>query len=344
MLRLKLTAQETAQIHSLLGDVSRRLPSVEDEGFQEELAVLAHRLPESVRGFLNRFRLGEPPAGVCCISGYPLDDEGLGPTPQHWRRGDDGTCTRAEQVLLLLLGSLLGDAFAWATQQDGRLVHDILPIQGNEDEQVGSGSRAPLMWHTEDAFHPHRSDYLGLLCLRNPGHVVTTVASIDEIRLDAAHAKILFEERFLIRPDPSYFERGDTAAMSQPAPADELKAAAYAAIDLMNSAPQKVSVLWGHPASPYLRVDPCFMDTPEDDEEARRALDALVAAINAALNELTLTPGEFCFIDNYKAVHGRKAFAASYDGRDRWLKRINITRDLRKSRALRRDGRSRVLY
>ena len=54
--------------------------------------------------------------------------------------------------------------------------------------------------------------------------------------------------------------------------------------------------------------------------------------------------GDFAFIDNYQAVHGRKPFRARYDGRDRWLKRINVVRDLRKSRESRLSAASRVLY
>jgi len=42
-------------------------------------------------------------------------------------------------------------------------------------------------------------------------------------------------------------------------------------------------------------------------------------------------------------VHGRRAFKARYDGRDRWFKRMSITRDLRKSRESRTDAASRVI-
>ncbi|WP_248963652.1 TauD/TfdA family dioxygenase [Sphaerisporangium perillae] len=41
--------------------------------------------------------------------------------------------------------------------------------------------------------------------------------------------------------------------------------------------------------------------------------------------DMSLESGEFCFIDNYRVVHGRKPFGARHDGTDRWLKRINVT-------------------
>ena len=53
---------------------------------------------------------------------------------------------------------------------------------------------------------------------------------------------------------------------------------------------------------------------------------------------LQLESGDFCFLDNFRVVHGRKPFRARYDGTDRWLKCLNISCDLRKSRAARRPG------
>lgn len=96
------------------------------------------------------------------------------------------------------------------------------------------------------------------------------------------------------------------------------------------------------PDAPYCRLDPYFMDPPEDPA-AREALDRLIRLINSHLEEVVLEPGEFCFIDNFKAVHGRRPFKARYDGQDRWLKRVNITRDLRRSRGSRPSSESRLL-
>jgi alpha-ketoglutarate-dependent taurine dioxygenase len=56
------------------------------------------------------------------------------------------------------------------------------------------------------------------------------------------------------------------------------------------------------------------------------------------LRDLRLEAGDFCFIDNFRVVHGRKPFTPRHDGTDRWLKRINVTCDLRKSRGARLGG------
>jgi alpha-ketoglutarate-dependent taurine dioxygenase len=69
----------------------------------------------------------------------------------------------------------------------------------------------------------------------------------------------------------------------------------------------------------------------------------LIKLIDESLTDLVLQAGDICFIDNYRAVHGRRPFKARYDGTDRWLKRVNIARDLRKSRGLRVSNLSRVI-
>jgi alpha-ketoglutarate-dependent taurine dioxygenase len=111
----------------------------------------------------------------------------------------------------------------------------------------------------------------------------------------------------------------------------------------MQRNPQRVAVLSGPSDAPYIRIDPYFMDAAEG-ASAQRAFDELVKEIDGNIQELVLAPGDTCFIDNFRAVHGRKPFKAKYNGRDRWLKRINITRDLRKSRAFRESGQSRVIF
>ena len=85
------------------------------------------------------------------------------------------------------------------------------------------------------------------------------------------------------------------------------------------------------------------MDPVRDNDEAQAALDELIRQVDEVIEDHALAPGDFIFVDNYKAVHGRKPFKAHYDGTDRWLKRVNITRDLRKSRDGRLSPDSRVI-
>jgi Fe(II)/alpha-ketoglutarate-dependent arginine beta-hydroxylase len=327
---IELHAGELDEIAKLVDRVSRGLTAVDDPRLLAEATVLAHEMPARVRAFVNAFRRDE--TGYCLIRGHQVSDDAIGRTPRHWQDDDIDARTLKEEVLLLLYGSLLGDVFGWATQQNGRLIHDVFPIEGHQQEQLGTGSEVLLTWHTEDAFHPYRADYLILACLRNPYAASTTVANVDDLQLSPHDIDVLFQNRFIIRPDESHLAKNNTTSDID-----------FSVIEAMAAAPPPVAVLFGNRQRPYLRADPYFMEIPRGDDEAREVFDRFVAAVDAHLVDVVLQPGDFCFIDNYKVVHGRRPFKARFDGTDRWLKRACITRDLRKSREMRSTMLSQII-
>ncbi|HLX08762.1 MAG TPA: guanitoxin biosynthesis L-enduracididine beta-hydroxylase GntD [Thermoanaerobaculia bacterium] len=335
--RFVLAPAEVDQVRSLLDDIVLRFPSAESPEFLREATVCAQELPRRLRLFLNDFRLLEPEPGCCLVSGWPVDDHKIGDTPRHWKHRVQPTPTFPEEAFLVLVGSLLGEPIAWATQQAGFLIHDIFPILGNEKEQLGTGSEETLTWHTEDAFHPCSADFLALLCLRNHDGIATTWGNLDAAQLSPGHREILFQPRYTIRPDESHLQKNSACPVT-----DAKLGAAYSQIQQMDSAPAKIAVLFGSRDRPYLRIDPYFMDPLADDPEAQAALDAVIAVIDSRMDELVGRPGDIFVIDNFRVVHGRNPFKARYDGRDRWLKRLNIARDLRKSRELRMGAESRA--
>jgi hypothetical protein len=166
----------------------------------------------------------------------------------------------------------------------------------------------------------------------------------SKLKLDPADRQILSEPRFYIRPDESHLPKNRHTVNPQLDNLGRLIEAAYERIHQMNTNPQKVPILFGDFQSPYMCLDPYFMDLDQLDPEARRALEALIQAIDEHIEEVALKAGDVCFIDNYRAVHGRNPFKARYDGNDRWLKRINITRDIRKSRNARLSSSARVIF
>jgi Fe(II)/alpha-ketoglutarate-dependent arginine beta-hydroxylase len=343
MLIVQLTPEDIRDIKSLATEIAERYTSVEDPAFLEGAPTYSQELPRSLRRRLNRFRLVEP-SGVCLIRGYPVDQERIGRTPANWKAKPVPSPTIEQDLVFFLCSGLLGDPIGWATQQQGYILHDILPIKGHEAEQMGSGSEAPLLWHTEDAFHPYRTDYLGLMCLRNPDAVETTYASMEDVRLDEETARILREPHFTIRPDESHLAKNRSDLWCDVGASDDLLRRAYERIDRMNTQPERVAVLFGDPTAPYVRIDPFFMERPTDDSDAARALDTIVAAIDDKITGVALQPGDMLFLDNSRAVHGRKPFKARYDGTDRWLRRLNIARDLRKSRDSRPRPDCRIIF
>jgi L-asparagine oxygenase len=106
---------------------------------------------------------------------------------------------------------------------------------------------------------------------------------------------------------------------------------------------EPVPLLFGGPDTPYLRFDDYFAEPLPGDAEAAAAVGALSEALAGAERDALLDPGDVLFVDNYRAVHGRRPFQARYDGTDRWLKRISVSRDLRRSRDARPAVASRVV-
>ncbi|MET1075287.1 MAG: guanitoxin biosynthesis L-enduracididine beta-hydroxylase GntD [Umezawaea sp.] len=298
-------------------------------------AGLAQRFPQSLVDELREFRLHEPAAALV-VRGLRIDDAEIGPTPMDWRETpapDRAAALTAHEVYLVLVASLLGDIFGWSTLQNGRLLHNVVPMPTEQREQSGHGT-VKLEWHTEDGFHPHRCDYLLLLGVRNHDAVPTTVSSIDEVDIAPRHREVLAERRFLIGPDNEHVNRARALVEGT----DRVHT-----IQRMKDSPEPSAVLFGHPDSPYLRIDPAFMTARPGDPEAAEALDALVRALDANLTEIALGAGDLLVVDNYKAVHGRSEFRARFDGTDRWLKKVIVTRDLRRSRRYRAAAHERVL-
>jgi L-asparagine oxygenase len=240
--------------------------------------------------------------GALVLRGLQAADLPLGPTPPSWSEAPR-QATGSWDATLLLIASVMGAPFGWEGQQDGRLVHDIVPSKGHEHEQTGASSSVVLSAHTEDAFHPDRANLLLLACLRNHDAVPTRLASVRHTRLSAADRALLEQPTLPILPDDSYDEADGSADAS--------------------AAPQ-VATVWDGEGGLGIRYDPAYTPLEHADAGYRAAYDRLTAELDRVAVDVTLAPGEVLVIDNDVAVHGRQPFQARYDGTDRWLKRVSV--------------------
>ncbi|SMC88929.1 guanitoxin biosynthesis L-enduracididine beta-hydroxylase GntD [Lentzea albidocapillata] len=342
MRRITMSAEEAQSAVLLAGELAREYGSSESPEFLRDAPVAAHDLPRRVREEFHAFKLLEDDC-LLVLAGYPIDEDKIGPTPAHWNKYTGNDRTLEEEIYLFLCSSLLGDPIGWATQQDGRVLHDVLPIKGHEDEQMGSGSEQLLAWHTEDAFHPMRADYIGLMCLRNNEQADTTFAPVADLRLALEVADVLREESFPIRPDRSHLPAHFGGGRSLSDEEKVLLERSYEWITRLDEKPESIAVLFGDDQRPYLRIDPYFMETDSLCADSHKALDTICAEIDRVIQGYTLQPGETLFLDNFTAVHGRRPFKAHSEATRRWLKRSNVVRDLRKSRSRRVRSESRII-
>src|ERR1043165_3314617 len=113
MNRLSMFAEEASAIKNLLAEVTAQYTSVDCPDFLKDATLIAHQMPKRVCRFLNDFKQLELPSGSCLISGFPVDDQKIGPTPAHWKARPEISPALEPEMLFVLLGSLLGDPIGW---------------------------------------------------------------------------------------------------------------------------------------------------------------------------------------------------------------------------------------
>jgi L-asparagine oxygenase len=242
----------------------------------------------------------EPDIGYRLVPGLfsAFSDPGL--TAACWQDADRYR-TAAFDIALVIVASLLGEVFGWENQQQGRLVHNIMPTPGGAELQIGASSTVPLTWHTEDAFHPNRADFLLLACVRNPDHVGTGLSNIRQTSLSETDVAVLGQRKLMVCPDASYADH-----------------------ELNTLRPVGMSTVWRRSAGLCLRYDPAYTRMLTSDATFTDAYRRLGTRLDENATTTALRSGDLLIIDNDVMVHGRESFRARYDGTDRWIKRVLV--------------------
>ena len=238
-------------------------------------------------------------SGAVLVRGIDVGDPG--PTPDRMEPAVTGT--RSAAALLDAAGRL-GNPVGYVQEHGGQVIQNIFPLADSVGQQISTSSDVSLAFHTETAFHPHKSHYLLLLCLRGDPTARTTLCSVEALvpRLGPDVVSTLSEPRYRTGVDLS-FGRGD-GWMTAPAPV--LGRAADGTRTLNYDGELTVGL----------------------DTEARAALTALTDAIASTYTSVVLEAGDLLVIDNHRAVHGRSEFRARFDGTDRWLQRTFVVDEL----------------
>jgi Fe(II)/alpha-ketoglutarate-dependent arginine beta-hydroxylase len=337
-----LAPHDHSSIDALIDELAALSADSQDPRLVARARLLAQELPRSLRQFLLDFSDTSRSAGACVVRGFGISDT-LGPTPEHPRGVGARHRTFREEVYLLMLAELTGHAFGWTSQFEGQLTQDIVPVKANETAQVSSSSTVTLDLHVEEAFHPLRPDFLALMCLRNPDRTPTTWVSMDDVQLSPSDVACLFESKYPVVPDDSYF-RGRTQEQDDDDAMAEETRAVWQKIQQLREVTVPSSVFFGARDAPYICLDVPFTRSELLEEPHRGAWARLCRELEARTVETVLEPGDVIFLDNFRTAHGRRPYTPRYDGLDRWLMRIQIAVDLRKSRGVRRHAEARVLF
>jgi hypothetical protein len=319
VLRLELSEGEAVETGKLLDELVLDAELTDQGVFLDRAVVFAHELPRRVRETFHSFKRHEV-AAVLHVVGSPVELDELEPTPTSYVETEPGFRINRAQMLHGLYGSLLGEAIGFTSQRDGSAYNSIIPLPGLADvPNSSSGSNHDFGFHIEDAFHPLRPDYLGLVCLRNNEGAGTTVSSIEGIdNLTEQERAALFEPRFNIGHNPIHHTSGKVDENFQ-------------------------SVFFGPAHDPYFRVNFAALDVDSLDGIERSAIAKLHEFLVRNKETLVMKEGEFVYVDNYRAAHARDAYTPLPAGEARWLSRLCFTNDLRKSVAMRADLTSRAI-
>jgi L-asparagine oxygenase len=311
-LALDLTDDERAALRELAEELVVAPPALlDDVTWVGQARQASCRLPLRLRQTLRAFRDDAGPTGSLILRGLPFGEDDLPDTPTVRESVERATTVPA--VVAVLIGLSLGEVIAYRNEKTGALVQNVVPVPGLEGSQSNAGS-VPLEFHVENAFHPQRPDYVGLLCLRNDhakraGTLVTCIRQALPL-LEETDRKVLREARFITAPPPS-FHHGDR---TMPHP-----------------------VLVGNPEDPNICLD--LNATTALDDEAREVMGRLKQVLTDVSSSLVLQSGSMAIIDNRLVLHGRTEFAPRFDGRDRWLHRVYVHLDNRRTREHRDDAR-----
>ncbi|WP_164414865.1 TauD/TfdA family dioxygenase [Streptomyces salinarius] len=298
-----LTDAQRDQVGALAEDLVRVAGGVIDgPEWVAAARTASQRLPRELLTALREFRNDAGPDGVLLIRNLPVQD-GLPPTPT--RAGSVRRTATVAGAALTAAMLQLGEVIAYRSEKSGALVQDVVPVPGQEEQQSNAGS-IRLHMHTENAFHPNRPDYVGLMCVRaDPtGDARLCTASVRRAvpLLSGEARRILSEQRFMTEPPPSFGDLGGVTPVH--------------------------AALQGSPEDPDLVID--FASTHPMDEEARRAMDELYGVLDRVTHALFLTAGDLAVADNRLVVHGRTSFGPRFDGTDRWLHRVYAALDRRR--------------
>lgn len=302
-----LTPEEHDHLQDLLAQVTLD-PFREFEAFFAEARLLFHEMPRRLRRALVEFARKSNGDGVLLLRNLPQDPE-VPPTPT--RSGQLALkASHASELWMCCVASALGEPVAYLQEKQGSIFQDVFPTAQNADKLSSESSSILLDFHTEIAFHPYMPEYLLLYGLRqDPDKQARTIFS--SVRrffhlLPPGDRDALFSDLFRTGVDYSFGN-----------------------VDELQGVGPLVSVLYGDRLDPFLRYDLDLMvgQTPE----AQQALRVVRELVNQVKADVVIAPGCLLVLDNRRCVHARSDFKAYYDGRDRWLQRMAVVRDLEPS-------------
>lgn len=311
-----LSLEDLNTIKNLINELKSKTNIFTEDRVLSQIHLYAQELPRDLRQFFHEFTTHEIADAISVKTGDFFDSSMID-TPAQYEELNSNYIYNDIQIAHALMASLIGTPVGYSSQRDGRRLNNIIPTQGLESvPNSSSGSKYDFGFHTEDAFHEFKGDYLGLVCIRNFEMAVTSFVSINEMKLTPLLKSALFKMDYVIGNNPIH------------------------ELPVDHKHPRN-SILYGSWERPYMRIN--VNNTLGIDRNANYALDEFVQVMNSARERVILEAGEFFYLDNLYTAHARDAYIPNWGSRARWLSRFIISKDVRKSVSARKHWRSLVI-
>jgi L-asparagine oxygenase len=316
--RLMLSDTTKAALRDSLVELNLTSPYNDIETFLVTIYPIFAQLPPDVLLKLSAYRNNPRAYGALLIQNFPQDDN-LPPTPT------DGGLSRNKnsfisEACVLGVSQLLGQPMGYHDEREGQIIQALCPVKHQAHAPSSESSERDLGFHTDFSFdkdNPDQpfnilnTDYIVLFCLRadRKHEAYTLYADARDIcrKLTSTQLEIMRKPLFQFAASYSFTGKcGSNRIWSAPCP-----------------------LLKGPDEFPEISVD-LLCGVRGLTDEALGSLELLkeICGHSDVSTGACLKPGELLLIDNRKGVHARTAFAAHFDGRDRWLHRVYVRRSL----------------
>lgn len=274
--------------------VSSEVPEYHPESYESFMSgcrLAATHLPANIHLWGNRVRQVD----VGLVRNLPVDVP-MPSTPIRHQGEIYGSTVLSDRVVGTL-SALFGTIYTIEGKAQGRHIHNIHPVIGDEYTQLGSSSKVNLDWHVEEAFHRFRPCWLSLFCLRGNPEAVTKVARFQDLRFPPGFIKNLRKCRVRLRIDETYDSTVRPSFVTSP-------------------------IVTGPSDNPQIVLDPAY--TISENQTENEVIAEIISAAERTHQRFALAKGDFLVFNNLRVIHARTPFCSPMDGSDRWLKRVFI--------------------
>ena len=317
--QIELTQLDSQNLAALADYCYTHYDTIENPVFAKKARQLAFQelppaLIDAISSFYYRDTLFEKGYEALLIKN--LYTSTMASTPITWR---SKTLRQIEETkrpafLMMLIQSLFWHVVEYKEQRGGKKCHDIIPQKGDENIQIGTGSKTPLYLHTEDVPLENSVELIGLLTLRNIEKVQSWIAFVQDLELPESIRALLWKNKFVLPPDPGQLTQGNT----------------------YNKA--KKSIFFGNKEYPSIRfaaID-IFENNLKLDKEIQEAVVNLDKEIQRKAISFVMEPGDFLLFSNRRCLHGRSGFNPAYTSKNkRWVLRMMALEGLQNSKSYR---------